>query len=75
MANLEPRDHQVAVRELPPGEVRSRCLDSATARIAAHDPGRFRSGWSVDGAIVAGQEFRLGLAPYAVARIDVKLAD
>jgi hypothetical protein len=71
VANLEPREQEVSVQGLPPGEVRTRYLDELSAQLAASDHERFRSSWSDNSADFAGGEFLLDLRAYAVARLEI----
>jgi D-apionolactonase len=69
-ANMTPAGQRVTIGPLPNGRAMIRCLDAGTALAAMADPERFRSGM-VTAAVRDGQ-LVVDLAPYAVARIDLK---
>jgi D-apionolactonase len=69
-ANMTPIEQRVTIGPLPTGRATVRCLDAGTAPAAVADPERFRSG--METATVRDGKLVVDLAPYAVARIDLK---
>jgi hypothetical protein len=70
VANMRPTPQRATIGPLAAGRVSIRVLDAASAPAAIADPERFRA--SAETAAVTEGRLAIELAPYAVARIDLK---